>query len=249
MATEKYLPTKRRRLFFDIETSPNIGLFWQAGYKKNIDSANIITERAIICICYKWEDDKEIHYLNWTKKHCDKQLLINFIKVANQADEMIGHNGDRFDLPWIRTRCLYHQIDMFPKYVTIDTLKWSRSKFKFNSNKLNYIAKYLGIGQKNVTDFDLWKDIILHNDAKAMKKMIDYCKNDVLLLEKVYKKLSIHFDNKTHFGVIFGKDKHSCNECGSDQLIRSRNYVSATGVKKIQYQCKTCHKFCTKIDK
>ena len=31
------LKTKRRRLFFDIETSPNIGLFWEAGYKKNID--------------------------------------------------------------------------------------------------------------------------------------------------------------------------------------------------------------------
>ena len=36
------LKTKRRRLFFDIETSPNIGLFWEAGYKKNIDVSNII---------------------------------------------------------------------------------------------------------------------------------------------------------------------------------------------------------------
>ena len=35
--TTPNLKTKRRRLFFDIETSPNIGLFWEAGYKKNID--------------------------------------------------------------------------------------------------------------------------------------------------------------------------------------------------------------------
>jgi hypothetical protein len=27
---------KIKRLFFDIETSPNIGFFWTAGYKQNI---------------------------------------------------------------------------------------------------------------------------------------------------------------------------------------------------------------------
>ena len=68
---------KRKRLFFDIETSPNIGFFWQAGYKKNIDYSNIIKERAIICICYKWEGEKEVGYLHWDAKQCDKCYLIN----------------------------------------------------------------------------------------------------------------------------------------------------------------------------
>ena len=44
-----------KRLFFDIETAPNIGLFWEAGYKKTNNPDNIIKERVIICICYKWE--------------------------------------------------------------------------------------------------------------------------------------------------------------------------------------------------
>ena len=39
-----------KRLFFDIETSPNIGYFWRAGYKLNIGADNIIEERKIICI-------------------------------------------------------------------------------------------------------------------------------------------------------------------------------------------------------
>ncbi|MFO0004689.1 MAG: hypothetical protein ACK559_26520, partial [bacterium] len=95
--------TKRKRLFFDIETSPNLGLFWEAGFKKNIDYSNIIKERAIICICWKWEDDKEIGSVHWDNKQCDKSLLQKFIKVANEADELVGHNGDRFDLAWIRT--------------------------------------------------------------------------------------------------------------------------------------------------
>jgi DNA polymerase elongation subunit (family B) len=247
--TLKQVRTNRKRLFFDIETSPNIGLFWEAGYKKNIDYSNIIKERAIICICYKWEDSKDVGYLTWDSKQCDKKMLLKFIEIANSADEMVGHNGDRFDLAWIRTRCLFHRINVFPVYTTIDTLKLSRSKFKFNSNKLDYIAKYLGMGEKIKTEFGLWKAIVLNKDKEAMAKMVKYCQQDVRLLEKVYKELSTHIFAKTHYGVIFGEDRGSCPECGSDEIIRMVNRVSATGVKKIQFQCRTCHKYHTKVDK
>jgi len=241
--------TKRKRLYFDIETSPNIGFFWTAGFKLNISTESIIKERAIICICYKWEEDKVTHSLNWDSKQNDKKMLQEFIKVANEADELVGHNGDKFDLAWIRTRCLFHRIDMFPTYTTIDTLKVARSKFKFNSNKLNYIAKYLGIGQKIHTEYDLWKDIVLNKDKDAMDKMIKYCKMDVILLEKVHKELSLHIPAKTHYGVIFGGDRGSCPECGSDDLVRNNKRVTASGLVKIQLRCKTCGKFSTKTDK
>jgi uncharacterized protein YprB with RNaseH-like and TPR domain/predicted RNA-binding Zn-ribbon protein involved in translation (DUF1610 family) len=241
--------TKRKRLYFDIETSPNIGFFWTAGFKLNISTESIIKERAIICICYKWEEDKVTHSLNWDSKQNDKKMLQDFIKVANEADELVGHNGDKFDLAWVRTRCLFHRIDMFPTYTTIDTLKVARSKFKFNSNKLNYIAKYLGIGQKIHTDYDLWKDIVLNKDKDAMDKMIKYCKMDVILLEKVHKELSLHIPAKTHYGVIFGAYKGSCPECGSDDIVRNNKRVTATGVVKVQMRCNTCGKFHTKTDK
>ena len=243
------LKTKRRRLFFDIETSPNIGLFWEAGYKKNIDYSNIIQERAIICICYKWEEEKEVYSLQWDSKQSDKAMLQKFIEVANVADELVGHNGDKFDLAWIRTRCLFHHIDMFPTYTTIDTLKIARSKFKFNSNRLNYIADFLGLGQKIKTEYSLWKDILLKKDKVAMDKMIKYCKKDVVLLEKVFVELRSHISPKTHYGVIFGEDRGTCPECGSDELIRANKVVTARGLVRIQYQCKTCGKFHSKIDK
>jgi len=241
--------TKRKRLYFDLESSPNIGFFWEAGYKKNIDSSNIIKERAIICICYKWEDAKDVHSLQWDHKQNDKRMLEAFIKVANEADELVGHNGDRFDLAWIRTRSLFHGLPMFPKYTTIDTLKIARQKFKFNSNKLNYIADFLGFGQKIKTDFSLWRNIVLNKDPKAMADMIKYCKKDVVLLEKVHKELAKHMEAKTHYGVIFGADRGSCPECGSDELIKQRDKVLASGLRRILYQCKTCGKYSQKTDK
>jgi len=93
-----------KRLFFDIEVSPNIGLFWQSGYKLNIGHDSIIKERAIICICYKWENQKTVHSLKWDEKQNDKQILKQFIKIIDSADEVVGHNGDNFDIKWIRTR-------------------------------------------------------------------------------------------------------------------------------------------------
>jgi uncharacterized protein YprB with RNaseH-like and TPR domain len=247
----KNLKTKRRRLFFDIETSPNIGLFWEAGYKKNITTDNIIRERAIICICYKWEDEKEVYALQWDAKQNDKRMLEQFIAVANNANELVGHNGDKFDLAWIRTRCLFHGIDMFPTYQTIDTLKVARSKFRFQSNRLNYIAEFLGLGGKIKTEFNLWKDILLNKDKVAMEKMIKYCKKDVSLLEEVYKLLGNHIAPKTHYGVVFGQDRGSCPECGagSKDLIKNNTVVTATGLTRIQYKCKVCNKFHSKTDK
>jgi uncharacterized protein YprB with RNaseH-like and TPR domain len=240
---QKKLKTTRRRLFFDIETSPNIGLFWEAGYKKNIDYSNIIKERAIICICYKWEDEKETTALHWDSNQSDKRMLEQFIKVANSADELVGHNGDKFDLAWIRTRCLFHKIEMFPDYTTIDTLKISRAKFRFNSNKLDYIAKFLGMGKKIKTEFSLWKDILLNKDKVAMDKMIKYCKMDVVILEKVYNQFKTHIAPKTHFGVIYNQGRQSCPECGSDELKKNGTRVSATGVLKQTMQCITCRKY------
>lgn len=236
---------KKKRLYFDIETSPNVGLFWSAGYKQKINYDNIITERAIICICYKWEGSDKVYSLQWDSKQCDKKMLIEFIQVANEADEMVGHNGDKFDLAWIRTRCLFHGIDMFPTYITIDTLKAARSKFRFNSNRLDYIAKYLGLPGKIETGYDLWKGIVLKKDKDCMKKMIEYCKFDVVLLEQVFERLSTHLPVKANHGMLNGGKKHCCPECGGYDLKVSMTRVTAAGYTKKQMQCKGCGKYHT----
>ena len=238
------IENKKKRLFFDIETSPNIGFFWSAGYKLNVPYSNIIKERAIICICYKWAGDDKVYSLTWDNNQDDKKMLEKFMSVANEASELVGHNGDKFDLPWIRTRCLFHRIPVFPTYTTIDTLKHSRSKFRFNSNRLDYIAQYLNVGEKLETGgFDLWKDIVLNKDKEALEKMVTYCKNDVTILEKVHDQLSNYVPHKTHYGVANSGEKYSCPECGSEDLRFSQKRYTATGTPRIQLQCNECHKY------
>ena len=133
---------KIRRLICDAETSPNIGFFWRAGFRLSINHDNILHERAIICICYKWEGERTVHSLEW-KKGDDKDLLKRFLKVALEADELVAHNGDKFDIKWFNTRCLKHGLEPPPIWKTVDTLVIARRRFYFNSNRLDYLGKYL----------------------------------------------------------------------------------------------------------
>ncbi len=183
-----------RRLFFDIETSPNTVFSWSVGRKINIDHSNILDERAVICVCWKWEGNDTVGYLKWNKGD-DKQMLKEFCKILNSADEIVTHNGDSFDVKWLRTRCLLHGIEMNPKFKSIDTLKVARKYFRFNSNRLNYLGQYLGVGQKIHTEFSLWKDV-MKGDAAALANMVTYCQQDVRLLEQVYNKLKPYMYEK-----------------------------------------------------
>ena len=178
----------KKRLFFDIEVSPNLVFSWRIGGDIALSHDNIIQERAIICICWKWEGEDTVYAVEW-KKGDDKDLLLKFAKVANTADEVIGQNSDQFDIKWLRTRCLFHGIDLSPKFNSIDTLKMARAGFKFNCNKLDYLGEFMGLGKKIKTDYDLWKNIVIDNDKVSMEKMVTYCKRDVTLLEDVYCRL------------------------------------------------------------
>lgn len=232
-----------KRLFWDIETSYNLVASWNIGYNLNIDHNSIIKERAIICISYKWAHENKVNTLTWNKGD-DKQLLLDFIEIINSADESIGHNSDKFDLKWLRSRCLYHSIPMFPDYITTDTLKLARLGFRFNSNRLDYLGKFMGFGGKKDTGgFKLWQDIVERDDNKAMKQMVKYCEGDVLLLEKVYNRLNPYTKHKTHVGVVLGNPKCSCPNCGSLKTHSQGRAISAAGFEKVRMQCQKCGKY------
>lgn len=230
-----------RRLFFDIETAPNIVLSWRLGRRIDIDYQNLLKERAIICIGYKWEGEKAVHVVTWDKNQCDKEALATFVEVLKEADEIVGHNIDRFDLPWVKTRCLFHQLPPLPHQIkTVDTLQWAKRYFYFNSNRLDYIAKFLGIGAKVKTEFNLWKTVVLDKNNSALKKMKRYCQHDVALLEKVWRTLHLMSPVKTHAGVMQGNQKWACNRCGSKNVKKKQQRITAAGTYSRQFQCNEC---------
>lgn len=219
-------------LMYDIETSYNIVKSWRVGYQLNINPSDILHERAIICVSYKWLDEDTIYNITWDKNQCDKFLIEQFIEVLNDADLIVGHNSDRFDLKWIKTRAIKHDLSMLIDYNQFDTLKVAKKKFLFNSNKLDYISEFLGFGNKIKTNMSLWDDIILRKSKEAMIEMVKYCDMDVELLEKVYKKLVSWEKPKTHLGVVQGKTKQTSPITGSNNIEFVKKMVTNQGTIK-----------------
>lgn len=242
LATDK--PKKFKRLFFDLETSPNVVYSWRIGWNITVPPEAIIKERAIISVAYKWEGEDKVNVITWDENQCDKNLLQQFVDILHTADEVVAHNGKKFDEKWLRTRCIYHGIKTFPKYKSLDTLSKAKSGFNFNSNKLDYIAKFLKVGAKLPhSGFDMWRKIIEDKDKDALLEMCEYNKVDVVVLEDVYHAMQSYINPETHTGVVLGKEKYSCPQCGSENVILYKNTVTAKGTIQRTMQCLDCGSF------
>jgi len=230
-----------KRLVFDIETSPGIFWAWRPGYNIDLPWTNMIREPAVICISYKWVGEKKTHHLQWDETQDDKEMLETFVPIMQEADIIIGHNSDNFDIKWLRTRCIKHGIDMPPDFITVDTWKDAKKYFRFNSNGLKYIAQFLGVRQKKETPKNLWQDVVFQNSKKAMKEMLIYCDGDVEATEDVFLKMVPYVKPKGHQGVYVS----DCPHCGSSVTMFSKERITAAGSVQVQFQCQDCGKYHT----
>jgi len=234
---------KPKILFIDIETSPNIVASWTIGRKVFLSHESILEERKIICICWKWSTGSTIYCSDWGVEQDDKQILLNIQDSLNEADLIVAHNGDKYDLRFINSRLLYHKLKPIHTASTEDTLKQLRRVFYLNSNKLDYVSHFLQFGHKMHTDFTLWLSV-LKKDIKALKYMIRYCKKDVLLLEKVYNRIAPFVTQKINKGLITSHEKLSCSACGAHRnFLRQKGYRYNAKTIKHKYVCTKCGKW------
>ncbi len=211
---------------------------WNLG-EVHVDYKSIVRDRAIICICWKFEGDRRVNDLTWNARQNDKAMLKEFIPILDSATETVMHNGDRFDLPWIRGRALVHGLAMRPDYTTVDTLKLSRKQFNFPSNRLDALGGQLLDERKlQHSGLKMLRDIVLEKFPKSMKQMVAYCKQDVLLLEKIYNKIAPYIKPTTSVA----KYASDCPSCGSSRTGSHKFSKRATGMIHVGFRCKDCGK-------
>lgn len=235
---------KPKILHFDIETSHNI----LAGFSlwDPIPMDNVLIDWSILSIAWKFDGERKVYSkkCNLSKKLDlrnidDKQLIIDFKKVYESADIIVGHYCKKFDIPKFNTRCLYYGLTPLPKKLIIDTKEVASREFAFTSNKLDFIAKYLGLKGKMTTPKNLWLDV-LQGDKKALDIMVKYNEQDVVVLENVFKKLRPYMNNFPNMNLWSTHD--CCTNCGSHDLIK-RGYRYTTTGKYQAFECKACGKY------
>lgn len=232
-------------LLWDVETSPIIYSGWGL-YDQNIPHDNIIEDWKIICASWKWLGEDEVFNQCWrTTKDSDispflkksDYLVIKCLhKALSEADVIVAQNGDAFDMKKFNTRAIYYGLDPLPEIRSVDTLKVARRVFKFTSNRLDYLGKYLGVGQKIDTPKGLWNNV-MRDCRESLKSMIEYCDGDVRLLEGVYLKLLPYIKN--HPNRNLHEAETCCPKCGSTKnQKRGLRYTLTTASQR--FFCINC---------
>lgn len=232
-----------RVLILDIETAPNVVYTW-GRYEQN--AIDVVEDWYIMSFSAKWLGEKKVTtyalpdfqgYKRNMKN--DKSLMVRIKSLLDEADFIVAHNGDNFDIRKINTRLLIHGMTPPIPYKSVDTKKLARKVFRFDSNKLDELGRQLGLGRKiDNGGFDLWKRCMAGEKA-AWKEMKKYNEQDVYLLEKIYLTLRPWSTNHPNVGLIIDKPE-TCPICGEQHSLQSRGFRILKTGKRPSYQCNVC---------
>jgi DNA polymerase elongation subunit (family B) len=228
-----------RILILDIETFPNIGYIW-GKYDQNV--IRYTQEKCIATFAAKWLGEKKIisralpDYAGYKPgSYDDKKITKDLWDLFDQADVIVAHNGDDFDIKYCQARFIFHGMLPPSPIKSVDTKKVAKRAANFNSNKLDDLGQLLGLGRKLKTDFDLWEGCI-KGERKFWRQMVEYNEYDVVVLEKLYLRLLPWVKNHPNFTAISGG---MCPKCNS-QRIQWRGVQIATTRTYNRFQCQDC---------
>ena len=167
--------------YLDIETT---------GFSANID--------LMLSWCIKGRGVKKVEGAWITKEELmsekqDARIVELLVEEMNKYDIIFTYYGTRFDIPFIRTRALYHGTH-FPMHKTKshkDLYYAVKSKLKLHRSSLMAATEFFGIAGKTRVKPEHWQKA-RWGDEKALKYVYDHNVADVEILEKLHRKIEDH---------------------------------------------------------
>ena len=148
--------------------------------------------------CIKEHGRDVIHFDLVTRKEArdkdDRRLIKSAIKEIGKYDRLVTYYGSGFDLPWTRSRALYHKIP-FPEFKSLyhtDLYYVARKKLAMHSNRLGAVCEFLGIEAKNhpMTP-TLWQRAGA-GEPEALQEILTHNKEDVESTDALFDALLDH---------------------------------------------------------
>lgn len=245
-------------ILFDIETlpDPEKAIEVWCSLSNYYGQTMKATITSIICVGYKELGSKSVQCINawdyperWEKNVNDDYEVVKAIhEILQDADAVVTHNGRRFDWKHIQTRFMVHGLPPLPNIPHVDTCLLARKNLLSFNNKLDYLGKWL-VGDRKLENggWQLWVKVS-KRIKYAQKLMSKYCKQDVLLLEKVFLKLRPFAKNLPNRNIdrkqnLIDEGVNVCPTCGSADLVRN-GWAFTKTTKYQRFMCKTCKTTC-----
>lgn len=224
-----------RILLLDIETAPNTAHVWGL-WNENIPLDRLVTSGYTLSWAAKWHGEDQVVGASLGNTG-PKTMLKAIHKMMNEADVIVHYNGTKFDIPTLNKEFVQYGMGPPAPYKQIDLLRTCRNQFRFPSNKLAYVVKALGLGEKAETGgYDTWLGCMA-GDKEAFRKMEAYNVHDVILLEKLYDKLRPWI--KGHANQNLYGESCVCPVCASSNYQR-RGYAVVSTLRYRRYRCNEC---------
>jgi len=130
----------------------------------------------------------------------DKRIIEELLRKLSLFDRVVTHYGDRFDIPFLRTRAIRHKLDrelikpLDPQGLWhTDMWKISRSKLCISSNRQDAMSRALGVPDiKTRIHPELWLDVQMRQDKKGLKYILDHNLKDVIQLRDNFNEMRPH---------------------------------------------------------
>lgn len=212
----------------------------------DIEATNLSASMGyLLCVGLKWAHERKPRVFRvdetyeWKKDKTDDTGLLNAIEpYILEADVVVHHFGDIYDLPFIQTRRLMKGFGPLPDVATVDTWRIARKKLKFHSNRLDAIINSLGCPfQKTPVLWDGWMKAMA-GDTKAINYVVEHCRQDILSLEWVYNKLKAFWPH--HPTMISWEEKgRLCPLCAKQSGVKRGTRRCASRIFA-RINCKNC---------
>jgi len=224
-------------LFLDIETAPTVGYVWGL-FKQNIAINQIVEPGYTLCWSAAWNDKSPIKFESIHKGGM-KKMLKGMHKLLNEADAVVHYNGTKFDIPTLNREFIKNGLTVPDPYHQIDLYKTVKDRFKFVSNKLDWVCQELGLGNKvQHKGMSLWHGC-MEGDEKSWRVMERYNKQDVRLLPKLYRKLLPWMKAHPNHSLFSNDERPMCPNCGSVHIVK-RGIATTSTMQYQRYSCNDC---------
>ena len=225
-------------ILYDLETSRTR----VEGYGNRWDFkvVKFIKQSELMCYSYKELGESKVHFVSRYDFKTYHEFVKSLRDLLHSADITIAHNGGSFD-DKMANRFFVTEGILPPKpRKTVDTKREAKRWFRFDSNSLDDLGQFLGLGRKQTIGYaDLEDDFMSGNPSrKTVKLMKDYNDQDVNLLEAIYLRMLPFMASHPNLGDIHQSDG-ICPKCGSDNLHK-RGFNKKRSGQTQRYQCQNC---------
>lgn len=225
-------------LEIDIETAPHIAYVWSL-FDTHVPIDRVVSSGYTLCFAARWQHEEKMRFHAVWREGEDKMIAAAW-KLLNQADAVVHYNGKKFDIPTLNREFVLKGLSPPSNYQQIDLYHVVRQRFRFASNKLDFVCQQLELGAKTQhKGMQLWREVMA-GDKTAQKTMETYNIQDTALLGKLYQKLQPWVNNHPNRGLwIEDTETPICRNCGSTDVKRNGREMRFT-LCYHRYKCNHC---------